>query len=372
MSKPRAIDLFAGAGGLTQGLKDAGFSVVAAVEIDPLAVKTYSANHRRVLLFEEDINALKPSRIMKTLGLKRGGLDLLAGCPPCQGFSRMRNLNGGRRVRDPQTKDLVIRFLAYIEAFYPKVVMMENVPGLEKDIRFRRLKTSLRYLGYSIVLSEVRDAQNCGVPQRRRRLIFIASRIGKFKIENPMLPKKTVKDSIGHLPMAGTSGDPLHDMPEHRVPKVMAMIRDIPKDGGSRGDLPKNRQLPCHQSFKGFRDVYGRMPWNDVAPTITGGCFNPSKGRFLHPVEDRAITMREAALLQSFPEDYVFPPPLQKQAIALMIGNALPPRFIRHHAMQIRIELESSAKPKARHLPVSDAATKRIRTVRTARTSRNR
>lgn len=342
MPKPKAIDLFAGAGGLTQGLKDAGFSVVAAVEIDPLAARTYSANHRRVLLFDEDINTLEPTTMMNKLGLKRGGLDLLAGCPPCQGFSRMRNLNGGRRVRDPQKKDLVIRFLTYIEAFFPKVVMMENVPGLGKDIRFQRLKTSLRNLGYSIVLSEVRDAQKCGVPQRRRRLILIASRIGEFTIPDPIIPKKTVKQAIGHLPKAGTSGDALHDMPEHRIPKVMAMIRDIPKDGGSRGDLPKDRQLPCHQSFKGFRDVYGRMAWNDVAPTITGGCFNPSKGRFLHPDEDRAITMREASLLQSFPENYKFPPPLQKQAIALMIGNALPPDFIRHHAQQIRKELSTA------------------------------
>lgn len=348
MGEPKAIDLFAGAGGLTQGLKDAGFSVVAAVEIDPLAAKTYSINHRGVRLFEEDINSLNPAVMMKELGLKRGALDLLAGCPPCQGFSRMRNLNGGRRVRDPEKKDLVLRFLVYIEAFWPKVVMMENVPGLEKDVRFRSLKSSLRSLGYSIVLSEVRDAQNCGVPQRRRRLILIASRIGAFEIEEPSLRKSTVREAIGHLPKAGTSGDPLHDMPEKRIPKVAAMIRDIPKNGGSRGDLPADRQLPCHQSFKGFKDVYGRMAWDDVAPTITGGCFNPSKGRFLHPEENRAITMREAAILQTFPETYIFPPPLNKQAIGLMIGNALPPKFIRHHAQEIRKTLS--------HAPAEEAA----------------
>ncbi len=341
MPKPKAIDLFAGAGGLTQGLKDAGFSVVAAVEIDPLASRTYSANHRRVHLFQNDINALEPANVMYDLGLGYGELDLLAGCPPCQGFSRMRNLNGGRRVRDPQKKDLVLRFLAYIEAFYPKVVMMENVPGLEKDKRFASMKSRLRKLGYSIVLSEVRDAQTCGVPQRRRRLILVASRIGSIEIDEPQTLKKTVRDAISHLPKAGKSGDPLHDLPEKRIPKVMAMIQDIPKDGGSRGDLPLDRQLACHQTFKGFKDVYGRMAWDDVAPTITGGCFNPSKGRFLHPEEDRAITMREAALLQSFPENYVFPAPLNKQAIALMIGNALPPRFIRHHANYIRKKLTS-------------------------------
>ena len=341
MKKPRAIDLFSGAGGLTQGLKDAGFSVIGAVEFDSRAAGTYRANHRASLLFEEDINNLEPRQVMRALGLRRGELDLLAGCPPCQGFSRMRNRNGGRIVRDPLKKDLVLRFAEYVEAFLPKSVMMENVPGLEKDGRFTQVKSSLKKLGYSISLSEVRDAQHFGVPQRRKRLILVASHVGEMSFGEKPERKHTVRDAIGSLKKAGTSGDMLHDTPEKRDPRVMALIRDIPKNGGSRTDLPRARQLPCHRRLNGFKDVYGRMSWDTVAPTITGGCFNPSKGRFLHPEENRAITLREAALLQTFPPDYIFPGPMNKQAIALMIGNALPPKFIRHHARVIKRTLEA-------------------------------
>jgi len=148
--------------------------------------------------------------------------------------------------------------------------------------------------------------------------------------------QKTVKEAIGGLPKARQSGDPVHDMPENRTSKVLEIIRLIPKDGGSRRDLPEEFQLECHKRCSGFKDVYGRMAWNDVAPTITGGCFNPSKGRFLHPEEDRAITMREAALLQGFPRRYRFPATDNKSAVALMIGNALPPPFIAAHARVVR------------------------------------
>jgi DNA (cytosine-5)-methyltransferase 1 len=142
----------------------------------------------------------------------------------------------------------------------------------------------------------------------------------------------TVRDAIGDLPLAGKSGDPLHDAPEKRSEKVARLIALVPKDGGSRSDLPKRLRLKCHQRFDGFYDVYGRMAWNDVAPTITSGCHNPSKGRFLHPTRNRAITLREAALLQGFPVDYKFPAEIKKERVSLMIGNALPPPLIAAHA----------------------------------------
>jgi len=348
MKKPTAIDLFCGAGGLTQGLKEAGFSVIAAVEFEPRAAGTYQANHPSCRLFECDIYDLEPRQVMKTLGLRKGALDLLAGCPPCQGFSRMRNRNGGRVVRDRPKKDLVLRFADFVEALLPRTVMMENVPGLETDWRFTHLKSALRKLGYHISLSEVRDAQHFGVPQRRKRLILVASRVGELSFDTAPEPRQTVRMTIGSMKLAGHSGDFLHDAPENRTPHVMAMIRDIPRNGGSRTDLPKARQLPCHKRTNGFKDVYGRMSWDAVSPTITGGCFNPSKGRFLHPEEDRAITLREAALLQTFPKNYLFPGPLNKQEIALMIGNALPPRFICHHARIIKKALISESRNKER------------------------
>ena len=130
-------------------------------------------------------------------------------------------------------------------------------------------------------------------------------------------------------------------MIQRRSEKIQELIRDIPKNGGSRGDLPRARQLDCHKNNEGFNDIYGRMAWDEVAPTLTSGCFNPSKGRFLHPSKNRAITLREAALLQGFPRSYKFDPENGKTGIGLMIGNALPPEFIRRHALEIKNALQN-------------------------------
>jgi DNA (cytosine-5)-methyltransferase 1 len=152
---------------------------------------------------------------------------------------------------------------------------------------------------------------------------------------SPAKSRKTVRDTIARLPLAGSSGDKLHDITERRSARIKALIKKIPKDGGGRTDLPYKYQLDCHKRCNGFKDIYGRMAWDAVSPTITSGCFNPSKGRFLHPEEDRAITLREAALLQGFPHRYKFPITTNKSAVALMIGNALPPELIRRHAKSV-------------------------------------
>lgn len=337
--KPTAIDLFSGCGGLTVGLKRAGFKVLGAVDVDPLSIKTYRANHKDVTVWETDIRDLKPAEIKSTLGLRKGAPDLLAGCPPCQGFSTMRTLNGAFTVDDPRN-DLLIEFLRFVEALNPRTVMMENVPGLAEDEIFEVFRARMEELGY-LGDHRILNAAEYGVPQRRRRLIYLAGRRLEIPFANRVRKMKTVEDAIGGLPKAGESGDPVHDMPEKRTPRIMALIRRIPKDGGSRTDLPEEDQLVCHKRCNGFKDVYGRMAWRDVSPTITSGCFNPSKGRFLHPEEDRAITMREAALLQGFPRRYKFPTTDNKSAVALMIGNALPPPFITPHARMIRNALQN-------------------------------
>ena len=342
--KLTAVDLFSGCGGLTVGLKRAGFKVLGAVDVDVLSIKTYRANHKDVRIWETDVRNLKPAEIKFSLGLEKGTLDLLAGCPPCQGFSTIRTLNGASVVDDPRN-DLLFEFLRFVEALCPRAVMMENVPGLAEDDRFAAFCTRMKKIGY---LGEHRilNAAEYGVPQRRRRLIYLAG----YQMEIPFAKRackvKTVENAIGNLPKAGASGDPVHDLPERRTQRIMEMIRRIPKDGGSRSDLPEEDQLECHKRCNGFKDVYGRMAWGDVSPTITSGCFNPSKGRFLHPEEDRAITMREAALLQGFPRCYKFPTTHNKSAIALMIGNALPPSFIKAHAKQIAQKLLGRNKTK--------------------------
>jgi DNA (cytosine-5)-methyltransferase 1 len=340
--RPIAIDLFSGCGGLTLGLKQAGFKVVGAIEIDPAAVETYLLNHRKIKVWCGDIKKISVSSVMRELKLKKGELDLLAGCPPCQGFSSMRTKNGGRRVRDKKNKDLVFEFLRFVKKLRPKTIMMENVPGLNTDTRIKIICQQLERMGY-VWERRVLNAADYGVPQRRKRLILLGSRFDfiRFASEEPRRP--TVRETIGRLPRPGRSGDPLHDFPEIRSEKIVKLIKRIPKDGGSRTALGKANQLDCHKRNDGFKDVYGRMWWNRVAPTITGGCTNPSKGRFLHPVQDRAITLREAALLQSFPRKYRFSLVKGKSGVMTMIGNALPPEFIKRHAVEVRRHLRMAA-----------------------------
>jgi DNA (cytosine-5)-methyltransferase 1 len=337
-TKPQAIDLFSGCGGLTLGLKQAGFKVVAAVEVDDIAAITFRANHKRVRLEHADIRTVSASKLRAELGLRRGQLALIAGCPPCQGFSALRTRNGSKRNRD-QRNDLINEMVRFVREFRPKAVMMENVPDLEKHDLFRRFCRSLRALGYRINFGK-KDAAEFGVPQRRERLILLGGRGFNVDFGKKSRRRRTVRDAIAHLSDGKISSDALHNLPEKRSERIKKLIRDIPKNGGSRTDLPKRRQLLCHKKRNGFFDVYGRMAWDEVAPTITGGCFNPSKGRFLHPDKHRAITMREAASLQSFPPSYKFDMSRGKTAVALMIGNALPPEFIRRQAVSIRQAIE--------------------------------
>lgn len=331
-----AIDLFCGAGGLTLGLKNAGFEVLAGVEIKPIAAETYRANHPNVKLYECDIGKLEANAFLSDLNIKPGDLDLLAGCPPCQGFSTQRTRNKVSSIKD-ERNELIFEFLRFVEITLPKTIMLENVPGLAKDWRISSLREKLKELGYVIDddFAQIKDAAKFGVPQRRRRLLIKASRLGVINNPLPSPIRVTVRDAISKLPPPGASGDYLHDITENRTEKVKKIISLIPKNGGSRSDIPKEYWLDCHKRNEGsYRDVYGRMPWDDVSPTITGGCHNPSKGRFIHPEQDRAITLREAAILQTFPDNYIFSIKRGKDAVALMIGNALPPEFIRQHATE--------------------------------------
>lgn len=335
MKKPIAIDLFAGAGGLTTGLKIAGFRICAAVELDQRAAATFRTNHPRVHLESSDIRKVKCDELMRTLGLRKGELDLLAGCPPCQGFSRLPTRNG-EALKDDRN-DLVFEFVRFVRAFLPKAIMFENVPGLMRNERFREVKLQLQALGYSLE-AKVLDAADYGVPQRRRRLIVLGARgRRRLSLAEPCYEHRTVREALAVLTAGpGTSGDAIHDLPVRHSEQVQAIIRAVPEDGGGRLDLPQEMRLECHKRTNGFRDVYGRMRWDAPSPTITSGCVNPSKGRFLHPAEHRAITLREAAILQGFPVDYVFLPEHGKGAIAVMIGNAFPPPFIAAHAKKIR------------------------------------
>jgi DNA (cytosine-5)-methyltransferase 1 len=341
-NKLTAIDLFSGSGGLTLGLKQAGFKVVGAIDNNEVAMESYKHNHPEVITWLNDIRKLEPKNLLKKLGLKKGELDLLAGCPPCQGFSSIRTFNGAKRIKDKRN-DLVFDYLRFVKVFEPKSIMMENVPALAKDRRIKIFQEEIKKLGYKATC-DVLNAADYGVPQRRRRMILLAAKNQTILHALPIANRTTVRETIGNMPQAGKSGDILHDVPENRSSSVMDIIRRIPKDGGSRRNMGLKWQLPCHKRCEGgFKDIYGRMKWDDVSPTMTGGCTNPSKGRFLHPQKNRAITLREASLLQSFPPDYFFSLAGGKQGVSLMIGNALPPRFIKHHALAIKKHLQTYA-----------------------------
>lgn len=319
----RAIDVFAGAGGLTQGLRRSGFSVVGALEINENASKTFSLNHPTTKLFTKDANKTKPRDILRELEVAVGELDLLAGCPPCQSFSSLPTKNGHKKI-ESKSDDLILRFGTIALSMRPKVVLMENVPGVRDDPRFVVLCGRLERAGYSICY-EVINMANLGLPQRRRRLVLIASRIGEIQITTKTNRRRSVFDAIGKLPAPELSSDPLHNHKRNLTGPVLERILKTPVNGGSRTDLPDNFLLKCHQQTSGFKDVYGRMSWENVSPTITSGCINPSKGRFIHPEQNRPVTLRECALLQSFPPSYKFDLSSGMYAAALQIGNALPP-----------------------------------------------
>lgn len=329
---PTALDLFCGAGGLTLGLKMAGFRVLAGFELNPVAAETYRLNHPKVKLYEGNIQDVCIDDVVRNLGLNPGQLDLLAGCPPCQGYSSIRTLNG-KNSPDDARNGLLDEMLRFARALLPRSIMMENVRGLAKDLRFTEFLEALESLGYHARNSyRIQDAQHYGVPQRRQRLVLLAGRHRTIRFPRPAtVPPKTVRAAFTELAKRVSKEDPLRPQEEKRSEKVRAIIASVPKDGGSRADLPSELVLDCHKKCNGFKDIYGRLAWDKPAPTITGGCFNPSKGRFLHPEEDRCISMREASVLQGFPPDYKFSLKSGITGVAQMIGNALPPEFIRRH-----------------------------------------
>lgn len=320
-----SIDIFSGCGGLTEGMHQANFKTEIAFEIDKIASEAYKLNHPNSTVITKDIREVSIAEIKQKLNGKT--IHLLAGCPPCQGFSSIRRLNRVEPVADDRN-NLIMEYVRLVKALKPYTIMMENVPGLIHYNLFKEALGILKKAGYKWIDYKVVNVKNYGVPQSRRRLVLVGSRLGEIKVAKPIENKKTVRQTIGNLPLPENSTDPLHKVfPKHK-PHVQERIEMTPKNGGSRKDLPKKYILKCHEAENvGFNDVYGRLRWDDYSTTITGGCLNPSKGRFLHPEQNRCISAREAALLQSFPANYKFPLDVPRTNLALMIGNALPPNF---------------------------------------------
>ena len=335
--KWRAVDLFSGCGGLSDGLKQSGFHLVSAVENDWLAAETYRVNHPKVKLLDDDISEVSGADLCTRRAKK---IHLVAGCPPCQGFSRVRRKNRRRPASDNRNW-LIGEFQRIVKELLPPAVFLENVPGIENYYRFKDFLMALRKLGYKVTCESVQLGY-FGVPQRRQRVVVLAGLDFEIDLPSPAKVERTVKWAIGDLNPPSEHHNRLHQETTNHSPTMLKRIKAVPKDGGSRSDWPKGLTLDCHNDFDGFKDVYGRMAWDEQAPTITGGCINASKGRFVHPEQDRAITLFEAALLQSFRRGYYFSLERGRYQAAEMIGNALPPEFARRIGRQVISALEEN------------------------------
>lgn len=338
--RPTAIDLFSGCGGLSLGLEQAGFSVVGAVEVDALAAATYEANHTAKVL-KRDVRKVTSEELRKLS--PTGRVDLLAGCAPCQGFCSLTS----KQDRDDPRNELLLEMGRLIGGLMPTAIFMENVPGLltrGKKI-FEMFLAHLDTLGYQYEHRIVQMA-DYGVPQYRRRLVLLAGK--QFKVPFPapgyarapktkkLKPWRTLRDAIYGEPaplrfdeVAKTDGPSAANWHVVRAlqPQTRARLR-VAIPGNTWRSVDEALRPNCHRGeYTGFTNVYQRMVWDRISPTITSGCTTPAKGRFGHPDRRRTtISVREAALIQTFPRGYEFSTN-QIDAVCEMIGNAVPPRF---------------------------------------------
>lgn len=338
------IDLFSGCGGSALGFEQAGFPIKVAVDIDKNASESFKANFPECAVIPNDITYISGKELLKAGGFKNGKQVILIACPPCQGFSSARR--NSQRLTDPRNK-LIYEFLRIVEEVKPIAFVLENVPGLANGIGkplFLQILQRLHELGYQTIYDVV-NAADFGVPQKRKRLVLLGTNnpnirlsfLSKTNIDPSVsedLPAwNTVKTAIEDLPILEAGGesktDPLHVSANLAEINIKRMIQ-TPHDGGDRTSWTEELILECHKNTNGHKDVYGRMWWNRPSPTITGGCAMISKGRFGHPEQNRAISLREAARLQTFPDSFKFVGNFGETA--KQIGNAVPPLLAKRAA----------------------------------------
>jgi DNA (cytosine-5)-methyltransferase 1 len=324
------VDLFCGVGGLTFGLQKAGIPIVAGIDVDSACEYPFVENNGS-LFIEADIREVATSDVEKLY--PPGSLRLLAGCAPCRPFSPFRR--GTDNSKDSEW-GLLEEYGRLIKGVKPELVTMENVPGLVKTRVFRRFVRMLYSLGYELDYKIV-HCPRLGIPQHRRRLVLLASRIGSVTVPLGSLSSnayRTVRDAIGALPELESGGCDRRD-PLHRARALnstnLRRLRES-KPGGTWWDWPLELRSACHRRPTGqtYQSVYARMTWDEPAPTITTQAYNFGTGRFGHPNQDRALSLREAAILQTFPRRYRFVQPGRRvffSIVGKMIGNSVPPRL---------------------------------------------
>jgi len=325
MTTLACIDLFCGAGGLTHGLTSEGISVVAGIDVDPACRHPFESNNGARFI-KEDVSQSKPAKLQTLFG--HADIRILAGCAPCQPFSTYtQRYDTGRNPRWA----LLYDFARLAKGVRPDIVTMENVPTIKKHEVYGDFVAALRKLGYK-VWYDVVDCSSYGLPQRRRRMVLLASRLGPIElIESTHARPMTVREAIGQLPAIAAGGSLTRD-PLHAASKLsnlnLERIR-ASRPGGTWREWPKRLIAECHQHDTGrtYPSVYGRMVWDKPAPTLTTQFYGFGNGRFGHPEQDRAISLREGAILQGFPKAYSFVPDdglIQFNVLGRMIGNAVP------------------------------------------------
>lgn len=325
--KTAVVDLFCGAGGLAYGLKSAGLNIAAGVDLDPRCKVPLEANTGATFSCK-DISDLTAEEISQWFG--SADVKILAGCAPCQPFS---TYSQSRKSSDDRWK-LLSEFQRLAIALKPDIVTMENVVGLSSQPIWIKFVEALEQDNYFVSWRKV-DCRNFAIPQSRQRLVLLASKKGPIHFPDPEpVEVTTVRDSIADLPPIA-AGEGCEDDPMHvssSLTKINLKRIQASKAGGTWRDWPIGLRAKCHKkaSGKSYPSVYGRMEWDKPAPTMTTQCYGYGNGRFGHPDQDRAISLREAAILQSFPEEYKFlddNDPVTFSQLGTLIGNAVPPKL---------------------------------------------
>lgn len=339
----KAIDFFCGAGGMTYGMRQAGINVLAGIDIDGTCRETYEINNPNSIFIHKDITMFSPSELQKFIAIKKNDDNMIfIGCSPCQFWTKIHT----NKEKSKETKNLLIDFQKFIEYYSPGYIVVENVPGIMKNNKEKTLSQFLRFLrklGYHVSYDILR-ANEHGVPQTRRRFLLLASRIKKINLpiadENPNLIVRNflgVQNGFSIISDGNCDKTDFIHITSSLSENNKKRIFLTPPDGGTRMSWKTNQllQLPAYvNKDNNFRNVYGRIFWDKPAPTITTKFHSLSNGRFGHPEENRALSLREGATLQTFPKTHKFKGSSISK-IARQIGNAVPPELARRIGLVI-------------------------------------
>lgn len=336
-AKIKCFDFFCGAGGLTRGLLDAEIDVLCGLDNDDRLRRTYEANNAPSVFEHSDIAQVDITRLRRKYGVRKSDRTLYAACTPCQPFS---TLNQRKGVDD--RKVLLLQFAKLVKESPPDFVLVENVPGLGNAYGrevYREFLSALDDAGLVYRDAAKLDAKDYGVPQVRKRFLMVASRLGPVSLPKPDDgPPATVREALAGLPGLDDDNVPVNHVARPLKQHHLAIVQAVPHDGGSRSDVKDTSVLlECHRrNPKVHKDVFGRMSWDSPAPTLTCRCTDVYCGRFVHPDQDRGLTLREAAALQSFAHDYEFHADSMFFA-ARQIGNAVPVELARRLGEAVKV-----------------------------------